>query len=341
MRGRILTAVATLTVLLVAEPAAATRFSQRQPQEIGMLAGSHSWLVYGVYDVNPPSLTAVDVRAVDRGGRRVSSLPVAFADSRRRVWVVHGVLSSATESPGEVLWADLRTGESGATQLPQDTGYVGGSADGWLAVGPQGLVDISRSGDVRVIDPAPPRDGRYLVSGRGFSLTVDDAVTYRSWRHLSVAHVFRPDHRDGERLFCFDLSATAMDCSMDKEFCPRDGCDDEPRTRHRPYFIPLTHGRPVRSPFVGYLLGRSVTITAFDGTTLRNGFRTWHATSRTVSSALTPTTKPQEVTGRALGHLILQRENFTSRGLVGQLIAATPDMSEYRVVACLRTRACQ
>jgi hypothetical protein len=295
-----------------------------------MLAASHHWLVYGQYDVDSGVPEPVGVEAIDAldGVTVATGLPLEFADLRGRSWVVHGLVTGMAETTDRVAWFDLLTGETGVNDLPPNTSYLTGSADGWLAEGPKGLVDISRSGDIRVIDPRPPV-GLYLASGRGFTLATDDAVTYRSWARLDVAHVFRPERRAGERLYCSDLSAKAIECSMDKYYCPDWGCEDEPRVHHRPYYIPLNVGPPVRNPFLGRLLGSTVTGQTFNNQTLRWDFRTWHAKTGVVTTATAPGSDWVEVIGRAWERLILQRLRFDDRAGVDALIAATPDMTDY------------
>ncbi len=323
---------AVLTVSTPAEPAAAWPV---KPPSVAMLAGSHAWLLFGryTYDAQSWGEKLVDLQAINRS--RSAEISLAGGHFRDGLSLVGSLVTGVTdEAPGRVYWTDLDTGASGEGQLPPDTAYVAGSADGWLAQGPQGLVDMSRSGDLRVIDPDPPRFGRYAVSGRGFTVTDDYAVTYRSWRRLDVAHVFRPERHKDERLFCSDLSAKAILCTMDREYCPPGGCDDEPRTHHRPYYIPLEEGPPVRSPFLGHLLHHTVTGQTFNSTTLRWDFRTWHASTGKVTTAEAPTSDYVETTGRAFGRLILQRLRFDDGPLTDQLIVATPDTTEYDAIVC-------
>lgn len=308
----------------------------KPPPDIQLLAGNHRWVVYGLYDWgNGMPEQAVDVIANDSTGT-AESLPQEFGDYRTAVSLVRDLLTAVqADIPDQVLWVDLETGATGVSKLPPDSVYIASSADGWLAITPQGLVDINRSGDTHLIDADPPRDGRYRVSDRGFTMTVDDAVTYRTWAHPELPHVFKPEMRDGERLFCSDLSAKAIECSMDREYCPSWGCDDEPRVHHRPYYIPLTDGPPIRSPLLGTLFGRSVTpgrpLVDADG---RFTFSTWHAGTGKVTTARVRPGEFVEIIGRAWGRLILQHFNNHDGPPIDRLIAATPDLTKYRPIVC-------
>ena len=300
-----------------------------------LLASDNRWIVYGLYDAGEYPEQPIAVTAVDRTGT-VDSLPLGLANARTGVSLVRGLLTAIqVDVPERVLWADLVTAVTGESTLPPDSAWIGSSADGWLAITPQGLVDISRSGGVRVIERDPSRYGRYRVSDRGFIETVDDAVTYRSWAHLDVAHVFKPERRAGERLFCYDLSVKAIECSMDREYCPPGGCDDEPRTHQRPYYIPLTDGPPIHSRLLGTLFGRSVTpCRPFVDEDARFFFRTWHAATNTVTRANVPAGQLVEIVGRAWGRLILQHYNNNDGPIIDQLIAAKPDLTSYEPIVC-------
>ena len=298
-----------------------------------MLAGSHEWLVYGLNDLNNSVEQPVDAIAIDAAGT-ATRLPLEFADYRTAVSLVGDLLTGLqVDIPDRVLWVDLDTGETGESELPPDSAYIGSSFDGWLALTPQGLVDISRSGDLRVIDPDPPQFGRYGVSEKGFIVTANNGVTYRSWDHLDVVHVFRPELHKDEALVCHDLTAKAIECSMDREYCPSWGCDAEPRVHHRPYYIPLEDGPPARSPLLGVLLGRTVTAGPFVDEAGRYFFRTWHAKTGKVTSARPPTQRSAGLAGRAWGRLILMHTNYYT-GRDDKLIAVTPDFTTHEPVAC-------